>query len=173
MRVFFFALAAALLLSGCADKSAGPKPATVKSVDLQRYLGTWYEIARYPHSFERDCTGVKARYSQNGDGTIEVTNTCYKHSLDGKKDVAKGEAYAVEGSNNSKLKVTFFWPFYGDYWIFDLAPDYSYALVGSPDRRYLWILSRSKKLAQKDKNHLLQKMDALGFGRQKLIWTKQ
>lgn len=170
MRTLFFLLP--LLFLGCVPKQPNP-PQTVESVDIKRYMGTWYEIARYPHSFEQNCTGVSAEYARNEDGTIKVTNTCYLHNLSGEKSVAHGEAYAVKGSKGAKLRVSFFWPFYGDYWILELASDYRYALVGSPDRNYLWILSRTKTLVPKDRAYLLRRLKAAGYTQKNLIWTKQ
>jgi apolipoprotein D and lipocalin family protein len=167
-----FTLLPLLLFLGCTPKQPNP-PQTVERVDLQRYLGQWYEIARYPHSFEKDCTGVTAEYARKKEGTIAVTNTCYLHSLEGEKSVAEGQAYVVDGSRGAKLRVTFFWPFYGDYWILELAPDYRYALVGSPDRQYLWLLSRSKTLTSRDRTLLLRRAEEAGYDLDRLIWTPQ
>src|SRR3954469_16364143 len=101
---------------------------TVPSVDLQRYLGKWYEIARYPNRFERECVSdVSAMYLLREDGNIQVVNACRRS--DRKIKESRGYAKIVEGSNNAKLRVTFFWPFFGDYWIIDLDRDYQYAVV--------------------------------------------
>lgn len=134
-------------LSGCAtvfDKhpvgnSAVPQPA--KPVEIERYLGKWYEIARYEQGFQKNCDGVTANYARRDDGLISVLNTCRKP--DGKLTDAKGRAKIVDGSNDAKLRVSFFGPFFGDYWVLDRAEDYSWAIVGEPSGRYLWILSRS------------------------------
>src|SRR5690606_17296363 len=113
-----------VLLAGCTSFSGGPVgnsaiPEPAKSVDLNRYLGRWYEIGRYEAKFQKDCEAVSADYSLNENGTIKVINTCRKNSVDGKLTTATGKAKIVEGSQNAKLKVSFFGPFYGDYWILD------------------------------------------------------
>jgi apolipoprotein D and lipocalin family protein len=144
---------------------------TVASVDLKRYVGTWYEIARYPNRFQRKCTGdVTARYSLRGDGKVDVLNSCREGA---KINQAKGTAKVDDPPTNSKLRVTFFWPFYGDYWILDLAPDYSYAVVGEPNRRYLWILSRSPRMDAHTYDRLLEKIRTLGYDPAGLMKTPQ
>lgn len=119
-----------------------PPLQTVPRVDLNRYLGTWYEIAAFPQSFQRGCTGSTATYTLRSDGEIDVLNRCRIGSLDGEEKVAKGRARVVDGATNAKLEVSFFRPFWGDYWVIDLGPDYEYAVVGHPSRDYLWILGR-------------------------------
>lgn len=144
----------------------------VQSVDLARYTGRWYEIARLPNSFQKKCTdAVTADYALRKDGKIEVINRCRKAS--GEYSTAKGKAKIVDKQTNAKLKVTFFWPFYGDYWILDLGPNYEYAVVGEPDRKYLWILSRSPQMDEALYQQLLQNMAAKGFDTQKVIKTSQ
>lgn len=142
IRAAFLILA--LALAGCASGPSGnaavPQPA--KAVDLERYLGRWYELARYEHRFERGCEGVTAQYSKRPDGMIAVLNTCRDGAPDGKARAAEGRAKVVEGSDGAKLKVSFFGPFFGDYWVLDRADDYSWAIVGEPSGKYLWILSR-------------------------------
>jgi apolipoprotein D and lipocalin family protein len=144
---------------------------TVSSVDLKRYVGTWYEIARYPNRFQRKCTGdVTAKYALRDDGKVDVLNSC---SEGGKLNQAKGTAKVADSQTNSKLRVTFFWPFYGDYWILDLAPDYSYAVVGEPKRQYLWILSRSPRMDAPTYDKLLEKIRSLGYDPAGLVKTAQ
>ncbi|BBO67595.1 membrane protein [Desulfosarcina alkanivorans] len=126
------------------DVKAPPTP--VSSVDLTRYLGTWYEIASYPAWFQRGCTGSTAHYSLLPDGRIKVVNRCFKNGLDGPQKKSTGKAEVVENSSNARLKVWFFWPFKGDYWIIGLDPDYQWAVVGVPSRKYLWILSRTPSM---------------------------
>jgi apolipoprotein D and lipocalin family protein len=134
---------------------------------LNRYLGTWYEIYRLPNRFEgTDCVTVSAQYALKDDGNVSVLNTCLKK--DGPK-VANGIAKVVPGSNNSKLKVSFFRPFYGDYWVIDLAEDYSWVLVGEPAGKYFWILARQKQLDPKLEEALLAKAEKLGYQRKDLI----
>ncbi len=169
--MFKFLLSAIAMLStlGCSAKH--PDLPTVKQVDLNKYSGKWYEIARYEHFFEKGCKNVSATYSLRDDGDIDVINKC-EMIEDGLKKEAQGVAYATDKSN-SKLKVSFFRPFYGDYWVIDLADDYSYALVGAPDREYLWILSRAKTIDEKTKKTLLDTITSRGFDPTKLIWTIQ
>lgn len=134
-------------------------------------MGKWYEIARLPNSFEEGCECITAEYSKIDDETIRVINSCLE---DGEFDSAKGKAFPVEGSNNAKLKVQFFWPFKGDYWIIDLDKEnYSYALVGNPSRKYLWILSRTPKISDELLQKIVDVADKKKFDTTKLIYTDQ
>jgi apolipoprotein D and lipocalin family protein len=139
------ALVAVIMVTGVATAKE-PELTVVDSVDLDRYLGTWYEIASYPAWFQKNCTAVSAQYSLRDDGRIKVVNSCNKGSLDGKLKQSKGRAKVVDTNTNAKLKVSFFGPFWGDYWIIDLDPDYQWAVVGEPKRKYLWILSRTRSM---------------------------
>jgi apolipoprotein D and lipocalin family protein len=159
----------ALGFIGCSQKHA--ELPTVDQVDITKYQGKWYEIARFDHFFERGCKNVTATYTLKEDKTLKVTNRCVDIKSD-EEDIATGVAYAVDDTN-SKLKVSFFRPFYGDYYIIDLASDYSYAVVGSPSRELLWILSRTKKIDQQRKNNIIQKVQKLGFDPSQFIWTIQ
>jgi len=140
---------------------------------LSRYLGTWYEIARLDHSFERGLTRVTATYSLREDGGIKVVN----RGFDARKQEwreAIGKAYFVESPDIGRLKVSFFGPFYGGYNIIDLDKEnYSYALVSGPTRAYLWILARDQKLEPSVLNHLVNKAKALGFATEQLIYVDQ
>lgn len=120
---------------------------TVGRVNLERYTGTWYEIASFPQSFQKGCTGTTATYSLLENGEIEVFNRCYLNVLGGKEKSATGRARVVDTKTNSKLEVSFFRPFWGDYWIVDLGPNYEFAVVGHPSRDYLWILSRTPHMS--------------------------
>ena len=153
--------AAAMLISSC-SKSYAPLE-TVPHVDLQKYTGRWYEIAALPQRFEKGCHCVYAEYILNPDGFVEVYNFCRKGGPTGKVSDITGKAFPVEGSNNSKLKVQFFWPFKGDYWILELDPDYQHVLVGSPDRESLWILSRTPVLEDAVYNLIVQQAKSKGF----------
>ncbi len=146
---------------------------TVPEVDLERYLGTWYEIASYPQRFQEGCTGTTATYSLREDGQIDVLNKCRKGSLDGPEDVAEGRARVVDRTSNAKLEVTFFWPFWGDYWIIDLGSDYEYAVVGHPSRDYLWILSRTPTLDEKTYEGILGRLEDMGYPLDRLEKTLQ
>lgn len=142
---------------------------TVAHVDLERYLGKWYEIARYDHSFERGCSEVEAIYTKRDDGMIGVLNRCFIKE-DNKTKEAHGRAKVVDEETNSKLKVTFFWPFYGNYWIIELAEDYRFVVVSEPKKEYFWILSRTPVMEQADLDGILERTTALGFDARKLIW---
>jgi apolipoprotein D and lipocalin family protein len=147
---------------------------TVDHVDLTRYLGKWFEIARLPLSWESKCAfDVTAIYTPQPNGKIGVLNSCRKSG--GKITQSRGTAKIASkrDRSHSKLKVTFFWPFSGDYWILDLDPDYHWALVGNPSRKNLWILSRTPSLDRETIDTLLAKGTFLGFDTSKIIMTKQ
>ena len=146
----------------------------VDKVDVQKYIGKWYELALLPNSFEKGCNCTTAEYSVIDSETIRVINTCRKDSSKGEINQAKGKAFVVEGSNNAKLRVQFFWPFRGDYWIIDLDKEnYKYAVVGAPNRKYLWILCRTPKMDEVLFNSLVNKCAVKGFDVSKLIKTNQ
>ena len=146
---------------------------TITSLDLNRYLGTWYEIARYDHSFERDLVGCKANYSMRDDGKIKVVNSGHLKTLDGPYKESIGKAKAKKNGTPGQLQVSFFGPFYGDYNIMELAPDYSYSVVGSNSPRYLWILSRVPQLTTATKDKILRNLRQRGYDTTKLIWVEQ
>ncbi len=147
--------------------------AVVEHVDLARYMGVWYEIARLPTRFEKGCQHVTAEYTLRPDGKVTVVNSCRKGSPTGPLEIARGVARVVDSATNAKLKVSFFWPFEGDYWILDLDPDYQYVLVGEPGRENLWLLSRTPQLAQPVREQLIAVAQAAGFPTEKLIFTSQ
>lgn len=155
------------------NRMAATPLTTVPSVDLNRYAGVWFEVARFENSFEKGCVGVTATYGRNPDGTISVTNRCRMKTLDGEENVAEGVARVVDTTTNAKLAVSFFWPFEGDYWVIGLAEDYSWALVGEPSGRYLWILSRAARLSPELKADLVGRLDAMGYNTQAIYWTPQ
>lgn len=165
------------LVAGCATPPVNRSPdiplTTALDVDPDRYLGLWYEIARLPNSFEKNCEGVTAAYSRRPDGLIRVVNTCRVNAPDGEARVAVGRARIVDEATNAKLKVSFFGPFWGDYWILWLAEDYSMSLVGEPSGRYLWILSRTPTLPEATKADALRRLDALGYDVSKLYFPAQ
>ncbi len=160
---------AVLFTVGCSTKHANLP--TSNSVDLNSYKGTWYEVARFEHFFEKGCKNVSATYNILKDDKIQVINRCTKIDTN-KSSSVTGVAYATDDTN-SKLKVSFFRPFYGDYWIIDVDKDYKTALVGAPSREYLWILSRSKTIDEKTKQRLLLKASSFGFDTNKFVWTIQ
>ena len=160
--------------------TSGTRLRVVPTVDLSRYVGTWYEIARLPNRFQNDCAGnVTATYTLLDDGGMKVVNRCIKEN--GDTTVAEGRAKrAGDDEPTSKLKVRFapavlsFLPFvWGDYWIIDLAPDYSYAVVGEPKFEYLWVLSRTSFIEEKTFQEILQRTTQQGYDLSKLIRTKQ
>ena len=146
---------------------------TVPYVDLKKYAGKWYEIASFPQPFQKGCNCTTAEYTLTDKGYVIVENRCNKDSIHGKQSYIKGKAFVVENSGNAKLKVQFFWPFKGKYWIIDLADDYSYAVVGHPNRKYLWILSRKPKLSESVYNSIINRLKDKGFDLSKLKFTNQ
>ena len=146
---------------------------TVETLDLDRYLGTWYEIARFPHKFEKDLVGVTANYSFRKDGKIKVINQGYKGSLDGKLSVAEGKAKIPDPDDPTKLKVSFFLFFYGDYYVLELGEDYEYAMIGSSTPNYFWILSRTPKMDVQTFDMLLANAKERGYDLSKLIKVEQ
>lgn len=171
------ALVALLLLGACATRPAGPPVQTVAAVDLDRYLGTWYEIARFPNVFQdsttRRCVATTATYALRPFGQVAVTNRCLDAANDNRETVAYGTAYAVAGGNNARLRVYFFWPFYGDYWVIGLDPAYRWAVVGAPARDYLWILSRTPVMSPGDYAEAVGIAAAQGFEIARLQPTPQ
>ena len=163
-------LAVAICSYGYASKE--PELTTVAAVDLDRYTGRWYEIARYPNRFQRQCAGnVTANYRRLPNGKIEVVNECRK--TDGKVETAKGKAKVADRRTNAKLRVTFFWPFYGDYWVIGLDPEYRWAVVGEPSRKYLWILSRTPTLSTTEHQQALAIIREKGYDPDRLVNTPQ
>ncbi|MEW6426817.1 MAG: lipocalin family protein [Thermodesulfobacteriota bacterium] len=158
-------------LAACAG-NAYPPLATVADVDLGRYLGRWHEIARYPHRFEEGCSGVTADYALNPDGTIAVINSCRLDGEGGRVKQAKGKAKVVDATTNAKLKVSFFWPFYGDYWILKLDPDYRWVIVGEPSRNYVWILARTPQLDDATLKGLVEDIRGFGYDPGRLLFPR-
>jgi apolipoprotein D and lipocalin family protein len=160
-----------------ADVSTSMK--SVASVDLDNYAGKWYEISRLPNRFQKDCSGnVTAEYFVREDGRIDVVNRC--SATDGEQIKAEGVARVVDETTRAKLKVRFapaflsFLPLvWGDYWIIDLAPDYSYAVVGEPARKYLWVLAREPALEEETYRGILERIEAQGYDPNDLVRTPQ
>lgn len=170
------ALFSALLLAGCASSNAVDAPRTVGDVDLQRYQGTWYEQARLPMFFQRDCVRSEARYRLQDEGRVEVVNRCETASGEWKE--ARGEAVPQQPGRTDKLWVRFdnwFSTLFpglskGHYWVLYLDDDYSVALVGSPDRDYLWLLSREERIDSATRERLLDEAHRRGYDTDELIW---
>ena len=174
MRHVIAIVSLTLLLLSCAGAPKDRPPlAAVDSVDLERYLGKWYEIASYPAWFQKGCTGSTAEYSLLPDGRIQVVNRCRKNSPEGPLKESKGKAEVVDTKSNAKLKVWFFWPFKGNYWIIDLDPDYRWAVVGEPSRKYLWILSRTPTMDQRIYENILARLPEAGYDPARLQKTTQ
>ena len=171
-------LASAVLVAGAVAaaalrrKSYAPL-AVAPTVDLSRYMGEWYEIARFSESFEKDCYGTKAHYTLREDGSVDVVNTCHKGAPDGALKTARGRATVPDPHMPAKLEVQFFWPFKGDYWILDVDDAYEYALVGEPSRDSLWILSRRPSIDLTALQLLTAKAQELGFDTDRLLYTQQ
>ena len=146
---------------------------TVPSVDLKKYAGKWYEIASYPQYFQKGCHCTTAEYTLSEKGYVIVENRCNRDSVHGKQSYIKGKAFVEEGSGNAKLKVQFFWPFKAKYWIIDLANDYSYAVVSHPNKKYLWILSRTSKMDDTLYRQIISRLESKGFDLSKLQKTEQ
>jgi len=157
-------LTGGLAAAAAAAPGAEPGPLdVVPYVDLQRYLGKWYEIATIPQRFQKGCVGVTAEYALRSDGDIDVVNTCRQGTLDGRVRTARAKAWVVDRKTNAKLKVRFFWPFTGAYWIIGLDADYRWAIVGHPSRKYLWILCRTPQMDDVLYDELLKLIAAKGY----------
>ena len=173
MNVFTRSLGlVALVISSAAFAGIQAPVKTVSHVDLDRYMGTWYEVASFPQWFSEGCTASQAEYEKRG-RRVRVTNSCRLDDIHGPWKSADGWAKVVDKRSNAKLKVTFFWPFFGDYWIIELDEDYRWAVVGSPDRDSLWILSRTRQLDADTLDLILNRIDLQGFDLGRLEWTAQ
>ena len=151
----------------------GMPPRTVEQVDLDRYVGTWYEIASFPSWFQRDCVATQATYSRRDDGRVRVENACRDKTLSGEWNRIEGVAWPAEPANFARLKVQFFWPLRGDYWVLALDPEYRWALVGHPDREYLWVLSRTRAIEDSRYAEIVALAQAQGYDVTKLRRTLQ
>ena len=164
-----------VLGAGCAATTTErlhlPALQTVARVDLTRYVGTWYEIANFPQRFQRGCTASTATYAARDDGDIDVVNRCRDGTIDGPERVSRGRARVVDRRTNARLEVSFFRPFWGDYWIVDLGADYEYAVIGHPSRDYIWILSRAPTLDPAVYDGILARLTASGYETHRLVRT--
>lgn len=151
-----------------------PELKTVDHVNVNDYLGKWYEIARYPNKFQKKClANTSAEYSKRNDGKIDVFNRCVEDLKTGAIKDIKGKAKIVDTETNAKLKVTFFWPFAGDYWIIELGEHYEYAVIGEPSREFLWILSRTSKMDETLYKDILSRLASKGYDANRLVLTPQ
>lgn len=174
MKNILLLLCAFLGLSGChAAQDSNTQTidnSTVPVFDLRRFMGQWYEIARYEHRFEKGMTHVTATYSLQEDGSIKVKNEGYKN---GKHKEIEGRAKQPDPADPGKLKVSFFLWFYSDYYVLDIDPDYRYVLIGSSSDKYLWIMSRDKTLSKEKQAELLDKLRVRGYDTEKLLFVDQ
>ncbi len=173
MNLFTKILLSAIFVAANVKADDLPALNTVKYVEINRYLGKWYEIASFYQRFQKDCVASTATYTLREDGDIDVLNECRLKTFDGKLKQAKGKAQVEDKVTNAKLRVSFFWPFWGKYWIIDLGKDYEYAVVGHPTREYLWILSRTPKMDETVLNGILERLKAQHYDLSKLNRTPQ
>ena len=158
---FIFLAGLAVLLVSCFGVGRRNAVETAKNVDIERYMGKWFEIARFENSFEKGLMNVSAVYTLNGDNTVSVVNSGVKS--DGERVSVSGTAYAPDSADFSKLRVSFFRPFYGDYYILELGDDYRWAVVGGRDKNYLWILAREPKFSEVELSKILEKARSRGY----------
>jgi len=157
-----------VLLASCTGLPDNVEP--VSQFDTEQYLGTWYEIARLDHSFERNLERVTATYGLNEDGSISVLNKGFNTEKDEWRQ-AEGVAKPMDSSDIAHLKVSFFGPFYGTYAVFELADDYSHAFVSGYNTDYLWLLAREPDVSTEVRQRFINESQALGFDTSKLIWV--
>lgn len=161
-----------LVLAACAPQPVyrqSNEPLPVATIELERYLGLWHEQARLPNSFEEGCQNVTAEYATREDGLISVTNTCVE--ADGERRVARGRARPVGEGGQGKLKVSFFGPFWADYWVLDRGAAYEWAIVGEPEGKYLWVLTREEVMTPERRAAFEQRVTELGYRPAELVWA--
>ena len=161
-----------LILAACAPQPVyrhTSTPLSVAGVDLDRYLGRWHEAARLPNGFERGCINVLADYGRRADGLISVTNSCGLEG--GKIKVARGRAKPSGAAGEGKLQVSFFGPFWSDYWVLERADDYSWSIVGEPGGRYLWVLTRATTISPEQRADFEQRVTRLGYRPSDMVWA--
>jgi len=173
MRLVLISLLAGLVLAGCAKppvNRASATPLQAVAIDTPRYLGVWHEAARLPNGFEQDCVSATAEYGVREDGLISVRNVCTR--ADGQKRDAVGKARLAGGDGEGKLKVSFFEPFWADYWVLAHGDDYSWSIVGEPEGRYLWLLTRSAPISAEERAAFDARIRGLGYDTSKLYWDR-
>ncbi|KAF0199332.1 MAG: outer membrane lipoprotein Blc [Bacteroidetes bacterium] len=170
MRVKMLIIMTGSFLFGC--KAQNNAPTGVGSVDLLRYQGLWYDIASYPARFQKDCHCTTAEYITTSRDYIKVVNRCRKGGFSERESSVTGKAFIVKGSNNTKLKVQFFWPFKADYWIVKLDPDYKWAVVSS-GKDYLWLLSRTPEIPETLYDSVVSSLKKEGYETGRLRRTPQ
>lgn len=169
----FFLLIVLITFNSCKASNKIIDKSVVKEFNIEQYLGKWYEIARFDNNFEKGLVGVTARYSLIEDSLIKVENSGYKNTLSGEKSEIIGKAKIPDKKIPAKLKVSFFWFFYADYYVLDIDSDYKWALVGSSSDKFLWILSRTPKISDNLYLELKEKLNKRGYDTSKLIKVEQ
>ena len=173
-KKFIYYVFISVFVISCKTSELTVDNSAVNQLDIQHYLGRWYEIARFDHPFERNLVGVTATYELREDGKIRVINKGYKNSLDGKLKTAKGKAKRPNPEKEpGRFKVAFFLFFYADYIVMELDENYEQALIGSSSDDYLWILCRTPQPGQEVIDTILNKAKARGYDTSKLIWVEQ
>ncbi len=170
MRLFIVVFA--MFAAACSQNPVyrqGSEPLPVAAIDQQRYLGLWHEQARLPNSFEEGCHSVTAEYGARDDGLISVVNTCVNER--GETRVARGRARPTGEANEGKLEVSFFGPFWGDYWVLERGENYEWSIVGEPEGRYLWLLTREREITPAQRADFERRITALGYRPSELIWA--
>lgn len=170
MNKFFLLVLSTFFLTGCINH---PAPITATDVELNRYMGTWYEIAAFPMFFERGCYCTKANYQLQTNNEVKVTNQCRRDNINNNWSIATGKAWVANPDDMSKLKVQFYWPIRANYWILYIDKDYQYAIVGSPNYDYLWILARKPTISSQTYEHLLSIVASKGYDSRHLKLTPQ
>lgn len=170
MRYMMFL--AALFAAACTQNPVyrqSDAPLPVAYIDQARYLGLWHEQARLPNSFEQGCQRATAEYALRDDGQISVVNTCIE--ADGERRTATGRARPAGEAGEGKLEVSFFGPFWADYWVLERADDYSWSIVGEPEGRYLWLLTREETITPAQRAEFERRITALGYRPAELVWA--
>ncbi len=162
----------ALLLAVIALASV-PADGSTAALEIHRFTGTWYELARYDHFFERGCEGVTATYTLDSRGELRIISQCLKGGLNGRRKEVEVKAWAPDAKEPGKLKVQFLWPFTSDYWFLEIDPDYRWALVGDATKGTCWIWSRTPKVDEAEYALLLEKLKGRGYDLRKLLRVQQ
>jgi len=168
MKNKFTLIVMLLTLFGCGNEDSDLK--TVENVEVERYMGKWYDVASFPQRFQKNCKCTTAEYELIDDETVKVFNRCIDTKTGKVKDIT-GKAFIADKSTNAKLKVQFFWPFKGNYWIIELAEDYSYAVVSEPGKDYLWILSRTPQMPEAQLQGIINRLKEKGFDTDRIVRT--
>lgn len=166
------ALVVPLFMAACAQQPVyrhSEDPLPVAFIEQDRYLGTWHEQARLPNRFEQGCQRATAEYGVRDDGLISVVNTCI--DANGRSRTATGRARPSGEAGEGKLEVSFFGPFWANYWVLDHARDYSWSIVGEPEGRYLWLLTRAETISERERAAFEQRITELGYRPAELVWA--